>query len=362
MTSKNFILSVLKIIGILVGLFLLLLLFYKLSTIIVYVLLAIVFSLIANPVVLFLKTKLKFKNTLAVIATLLLFLLLIVGFVLLFVPLIIKQGENLSLLDINSLEENYNRLLLQINVFLSQHNIDILKLVESSNISSTFSINYVSTFLNSIVSAVGNFGMALASVFFISFFLLKDRAHFFNGFTAVLPTNQKSKILTSIEKIKDLLTRYFIGLFLQLFIIFILNAIVFLIFGVENVFIIALLCAILNVIPYVGPLFAMLVASILIMISGINADFIHETLPTTFYVLIGMFLVQLIDNNINQPIIFSKSTKSHPLEIFLVILSSGVLFGIVGMIIAVPVYTVLKVIGKEFLPDNKLIKALTKDI
>ena len=83
MTSKNFILSVLKIIGILVGLFLLLLLFYKLSTIIVYVLLAIVFSLIANPVVLFLKTKLKFKNTLAVIATLLLFLLLIVGFVLL---------------------------------------------------------------------------------------------------------------------------------------------------------------------------------------------------------------------------------------------------------------------------------------
>ena len=75
-----------------------------------------------------------------------------------------------------------------------------------------------------------------------------------------------------------------------------------------------------------------------------------------------MLVVQLIDNNLSQPIIFSKSTKSHPLEIFLVIICAGILFGITGMIIAVPTYTALKVIGKEFLPDNRIIKALTKDI
>ena len=131
-----------------------------------------------------------------------------------------------------------------------------------------------------------------------------------------------------------------------------------------NALIIALLCAVFNIVPYVGPIIATFVAGILIMISsiGTGADFASETLPTTIYVLIGMFIVQLIDNNVSSPLIFSKSTNSHPLEIFLVILIAGILFGITGMIIAVPFYTSLKVIGKEFLPENKIIKALTKNL
>ena len=78
--------------------------------------------------------------------------------------------------------------------------------------------------------------------------------------------------------------------------------------------------------------------------------------------LIGFWIVQIIDNNLSQPIIFSKSVSSHPLEIFLVILIAGFLFGILGMIVAVPLYTILKVFGKEFFPDNKIIQLLTKDI
>jgi predicted PurR-regulated permease PerM len=72
--------------------------------------------------------------------------------------------------------------------------------------------------------------------------------------------------------------------------------------------------------------------------------------------------VQLIDNNINQPLIFSKSTKSHPLEIFLVILIAGFISGILGMIIAVPLYTIIKVIAKEFFPENSIVKLITKNI
>ena len=75
-----------------------------------------------------------------------------------------------------------------------------------------------------------------------------------------------------------------------------------------------------------------------------------------------IWIVQIIDNNLSQPIIFSKSVSSHPLEIFLVILIAGFLFGILGMIIAVPLFTILKVIGKEFFPDNKVIQLLTKNI
>lgn len=335
---------------------------YKLATVIIYVIISIVFTLIANPIVLFLKNKLKFKNTLAVITTLILFIVLCVSFFLLFVPLIISQGENLSLLNINTLEENYIDLIKNLSAYFSKYNIDLMKIIEKTNLTSSLDFNFIPNFFNGIVNLVGNFGMGLASIFFISFFLLKDRATFFTIFKSILPVNEKNKVLISIEKISSLLSRYFIGLLIQLFIIFILNGIVFLIFGVTNAFTIALLCAILNIIPYVGPLIGMFVASVLILISGIGGDFINESLPTTGYVLIGMFIVQLIDNNINQPIIFSKSTKSHPLEIFLVILSSGILFGIVGMIIAIPSYTVLKVIGKNFFPDNKIIKALTKNI
>jgi predicted PurR-regulated permease PerM len=144
--------------------------------------------------------------------------------------------------------------------------------------------------------------------------------------------------------------------------IFILYLIVLVLFGVQNALIIALICGILNIIPYIGPIIASVLAAVLTMMGTINSDFQTVTLPTTIYVLIGFFVVQLIDNNINQPIIFSNSVKSHPLEIFLTILIGGFIFGIVGMIIAVPFYTILKVIGKEFLPENKIIKLFTKNI
>ena len=78
--------------------------------------------------------------------------------------------------------------------------------------------------------------------------------------------------------------------------------------------------------------------------------------------MIGFWIVQVIDNNLSQPFIFSNSVNSHPLEIFLVILIAGFLFGILGMIIAVPLYTILKVVGKEFLPHNKIVQILTKNI
>ncbi|NCP60664.1 MAG: AI-2E family transporter, partial [Flavobacteriales bacterium] len=71
---------------------------------------------------------------------------------------------------------------------------------------------------------------------------------------------------------------------------------------------------------------------------------------------------QLIDNFFSQPYIFSKSVKSHPLEIFLLILIAGILFGVVGLIVAIPVYTAIKVVLKEFLSDNQIVKKLTKNL
>jgi predicted PurR-regulated permease PerM len=364
MTSKELSIGIVRAVAILVAACLVLFFLYQIATVILYCIIAIIISLLLNPLVSFLKLKFKFKNTVAVISSLLIAFLIISGFILLFVPLLLAQGENLSLLDVSSLEKNYHLLLENITVFLDSYNINTKQLIQSSKLSSFTTFEFIPNFLNSFLSTLGSFSMGFASVLFITFFLLKEKDVLYLKFKRLLPESQKEKVLNSIQDINRLLSRYFLGLLLQLTIIMLLYIIVFLIFGVENAIIIALLCAIFNIVPYVGPLIASVVASLLIMTSGIGsgADFASETLPTAIYVLIGMSLVQVIDNNFSSPLIFSKSTNSHPLEIFLVILISGILFGITGMIIAVPFYTSLKVIGKEFLPENRIIKALTKNL
>jgi predicted PurR-regulated permease PerM len=75
-----------------------------------------------------------------------------------------------------------------------------------------------------------------------------------------------------------------------------------------------------------------------------------------------LIAVNIIDNNILVPVIYSKSVKSHPLEIFLVIIIGGGLAGLAGMLFAVPVYTLLRVIAKEFFNNFRVVRKLTDQI
>lgn len=335
---------------------------YQIQTVIVYLVVSLVLTLIANPVVEFLKRRLRFSNILAVTSTMTVIILFLIGFMMLFIPLVISQGENLSLLNTYEIETNLIQLANKIYMFLESHNINSKNLIRETNLASKFNFDFIPAFLNSIVGTVGSFGMGLASVLFITFFFLKDKFLFITSIKTILPDQHEKKILNSLFKINELLSRYFIGLLIQLFIVFVLYLSVLLIFGIENALIIAFICAVLNLIPYVGPLISSILAAILTMINNLGGNFQTEVIPTTLFVLVGFWVVQLIDNNISQPFIFSKSVNSHPLEIFLVILISGFLFGIIGMIIAVPFYTILKVVGKEFFPKNKIIQIVTKNI
>ena len=283
---------------------------FQIQTIFIYLIVALILTLIGNPIQLFLKRKLKFKNTLSAVAVLLIFIFVIVGFIMMFVPLISSQSKNLSLLNINEIEKNINVLYKQFLLYLENHNIDAKALPTKSDISSKLDFKFIPNFLNNLLNVISSFGMGLGSVLFITFFFLKDKVLFIVGIKKILPNQHEEKILNSFEKINGLLSRYFLGLLLQLFIVFVLYLIVLLIFGIENSFIIAFLCAILNVIPYVGPLIASILAALLSMMSNLNLDFQSQTLPTTIYVLLGFWLVQVIDNNLCQPYIFSNSVKS----------------------------------------------------
>jgi predicted PurR-regulated permease PerM len=361
-TSKIIANGILRAIGFLVLIIVSLYFLYLIQSVLIYLVVALILTLIGNPILDFFKKRLKFKHTLATIATLFIFILFIAGFILMFIPLISSQSQNLSLLKTTEIEKNITQLTNQVSVFLENHNIDSEQMLKEANITSKINFNFIPNFLNIVLGTISSFGIGLASILFITFFFLKDRLLFIVGAKKLIPDSQEDKILNSVHKINHLLSRYFIGLLLQLFIVFLLYVIVLFIFGIPNLFIIAFLCAVLNIVPYIGPLIASILAALLTMLSNLGSDFQTEILPTTIYVLIGFWIVQVIDNNLSQPIIFSKSVSSHPLEIFLVILIAGFLSGILGMVIAVPLYTILKVIGKEFFPENAVIKLITKDI
>ncbi|MFE3847708.1 AI-2E family transporter [Flavobacterium sp. LB3P45] len=361
-TSKIIANGILRAISILVSVALVLYFLYQIQSVLIYLIIALILTLIGNPILDFIKRRLKFNHTFATITTLFLFILIIAGFIMMFIPLILSQGQNLSLLNTAEIEKSIIQLINQISIFLESHQIDSSRVLKETDITSKINFNLIPNFLNVIFGTISSFGMGLASVLFITFFFLKDRLLFILGAKKIIPDSHEDQILNSLEKINHFLSRYFIGLLIQLFIVFLSYIIVLLIFGIPNSIVIAFLCAVLNIIPYIGPLIASILAAILTMISNLGSDFQSEILPTTLYVLVGFWIVQIIDNNVSQPIIFSKSVSSHPLEIFLVILMAGFLFGILGMIVAIPLYTILKVIGKEFFPENKVIQLLTKNI
>ncbi len=360
MNSKTLANGILRAIAIIIGVVLLLYFLYKIQSVLIYIIIAAVVSLMARPIIIFLRRKLKFPNTLAVVVSMALFLGLLFGLISMFVPLIIKQGQNLSLLDINQLEANIKHLLTQANDYFSARNINILEQLKNVDVFSNFKA--IPNLLNSVISTIGSLSIGLFSVLFISFFLMKDGRILNKGLLAIVPDGSEGRFQKSFETIKDLLSRYFIGLLFQITILFVLYTVILLIFGIENAVVIAFLCALLNLIPYVGPLIGGVLMLTLSMTSNLTLDFQTEILPTTTYVMIGYTIAQLVDNFFSQPFIFSKSVKSHPLEIFLVIIIGGLLLGVVGMIVAVPSYTAIKVILKEFLADNKIVKSLTKNL
>jgi len=359
MTSKIIANGIVRAVLTLAAIFVLLLFLYQIQTVIIYLFVALILSMIASPVVFFLKRKLKFPHVVAVIVTLVLLLSLLAGFVMMFVPLIVTQSENLSLLDTAKLETDVMDLIHQVNDYFG---IDTQKMIKEANLTSKLNFNFIPLFLNSLLGILSGFGMGLASVMFITFFFLKDRKLFFAGARKLLPDAHEDKILKSLSKINYLLSRYFIGLIIQMTVLFVIYLAVLLIFGVKNAFIIAFITALLNIIPYIGPVIATVLVIILTLLGNIGPETQGEMLSTTLYVVIGYSVAQFIDNNVSSPLIFSNSVNSHPLEIFIVILISGFVFGVLGMIIAIPFYTVVKVVAKEFFPKNPVVKALTKDL
>ena len=362
MNAKTFSYGILRALAILLGIILLLYFLYQIQSVLVYIAVAGVISLIGRPVVIFLRSRLRIPNQIAVIMVLLLVLAIFVGIIFVFVPIIIEQSYYLGQIDIEAFKSDINELNTQINTYLGVNDINIIEGLKQSEFAQSLNLNMVPKFLNSVFGILGATIIAIFSIIFISFFLLKDSKLMLNSILVFANKGEEDKFQRVFNKIKILLSRYFVGLTLQVTVLFILYMLLLSIFEINNPVAIAFICATLNLVPYLGPIAAGILMSLFVISSNLGADFQEIILPKLIYVMLGYSICQLIDNFISQPLIFGASVRSHPLEIFLIILIAGLIFGVVGMVVAIPFYTAIKVIAKESLSEYKIVKRLTRDL
>src|SRR5690606_29291603 len=149
---------------------------------------------------------------------------------------ITEQGKNLSLLDLENLKRDINTLYSQIMAYLGANDTGVVnEIFKEAHIEDSVFKNldfgFIPNLLNSFVNTLSNFSVGFFSVLFISFFFLKDSQLMQRGLMTFVPENKEGKLAKTIHKINDMLSRYFSGLLLQLFILFVIYTIVLLIFG-----------------------------------------------------------------------------------------------------------------------------------
>lgn len=222
--------------------------------------------------------------------------------------------------------------------------------------------NRVNQLLAALFGIFGNIVVAIMSIFFIGFFFLREQGLFMNIISSFIPDEYEGRATHALDEMTSLLVRYFIGIVIQVMIITLFVSLALTILGVKNALLIGFFAALMNVIPYIGPLIGAMFAMIITISSNIEVSFYDALLPVLIKVLIVFGIMQLMDNFILQPTIYGKSVKAHPLEIFIVVLVGAKLGGVLGMILAIPIYTVIRVVGKVFLSEFKIIQRITKNI
>jgi len=230
---------------------------------------------------------------------------------------------------------------------------DIFKMLDPSQIPQL---------IGSFLGFFGNMVITLMSVYFIAFFFLREKGLFTKMMSLLVPNKQESKMTRAVDDSTSLLVRYFIGLVIQMFVNAVLATIALKLFGFKSALLMAICFAILNVIPYVGPILGNLIGVLIVISSNLELDFYSMMLPKIVTAIIIFAVLQMIDNFILQPNIFSKSVKAHPLEIFLIVLIGAKIGGILGMVIAIPAYTVVRVLLKVFFSEFEVVKKMTASI
>ena len=343
-------------------------------SVLVYIVIAFVFSLIGQPLMrLMRRVKIRGRSLPDGLLAVLTIILILVGallFITQFIPVITGIVRDAS--AINATNVSYNSLIDPVNEWIYGlfpsvgRDFDIVTLL-LDKIKEVVNLSNVSSVLGSVASAAASIAVGLFSVVFISFFFIKDETLFGQIVCAVVPDRVEASVNSTINDVTHLLSRYFIGLIIEIVGVILLDFLgLWLIvrIGPDYVIGIAFIAGLLNVIPYVGPLLGEIIGVLLCLVLKFGTG-VGLNVPVWAFVLIVlavMLAVQLVDNFIYQPLIYSTSIKAKPLEIFIVLLMAGQMGGTVGLLVGIPAYTVVRVIAIRYFADKKLVRRLIPDI
>jgi len=341
-------------------------------SLVAYILIAAAISIIGHPI-LNLLDKIKIANrklpkSLSAAITLIVLWFFLIAFFRIFIPLVISETNVLSSIDVYTLYHRLEQPLEKIFTFFQNTGFfeghSTFEDYLTAKLFSVINTSYLTNIVSYLTSILGNLIIAFFAISFITFFFLKDSSLFSNGILLLFPDKRSKEVTHILESIRQLLPRYIIGIILEVLMVMLLITLGLWLIGIEfqHAVICGLVSGILNVIPYVGPWIGALFSIIIGIATNTHLNFQTELMPLIGFMVLVFAIVQTIDNVLFQPLIYSSSVNAHPLEIFLVIMMAGSLAGIGGMILAIPSYTVLRVIAKEFLSNFKIIQKITENI
>ena len=324
------------------------------SSIFSYFVIAMVLSAILSPLANYIARVqlygIHIPRFLAVILSFLVAVVVIVLFVVLFTPLVKSQKDLITSVNYEELYDKASVPLRNLEDFLVSYRIVANNgfLVESlrNTLLDLFSRVNFQAVINLLISFTGNLLVGIIAVSFITFILLYEKGLVRRQVIKLIPNQYFEVFIAAIYKIETLLSNYLIGLLFQMFSIFCIASVGLSILGIKYALIIAIFAAVANLIPYAGPLLGSAFGIVVGLSSSTLTPATNETL--LIIKIVSVFaVVQLIDNIFLQPLIFSKSIKAHPLEIFVAIFAGATIAGVLGMIAAIPVYTIIRVISTE---------------
>lgn len=265
---------------------------------------------------------------------------LIIGFISFFlVPIAVQQ---LGMLKTGQLVQQLDLVVADLQHMLEGplSNVGIVDLDLKSSLQTNLneflsdSINY----FPNVLSTAGN----LVIIPFMMFFFIKDARSMKKGFIDVVPNKYFEFSLNVLQKMDAQLGNYLRGQFLVASIVGSLSTLFLWWLDVDFFMFIGPLAGLANMIPYVGPI----AGGLLAIIASVITTGAFDTIPG---ILIAFALIQMLDNSLLQPLILARNVELHPMLILIAILVGGKLFGVVGLLLAVPFTAIVKVIVVETL-------------
>ncbi len=298
--------------------------------------------------------------------TLLIMITIVVVLVISFIPVAQQQSNTISNINNKEISAFLISTFENIDNNLEQYGVlepgEHLETVLESSLTKLINMATFKNVAKVLLNFTGSFFMGAFSVFFMTFFFLKDANMVSNFILLITPNAYTEKVKNVMNQTKHLLSRYFVGVLIEISCMITLLIIGLSILDVPGAVLIGAVGGTFNVIPYLGPIMGASLGSILAMISEVSMGHYTDFYLVGFKVLAVFGIANLLDNIVLQPLIYSNSVKAHPLEIFVVILMAGSLAGIVGMITAIPIYTMIRIILGEFFSEFKLVRVLTGGI